>query len=218
MTLSHVKINMRDQFMQQYVVYTLEHNKTPESVYGFAKSMGVSEVEFYEHFSGLEALESTLFSEWFSQSFQQCADSSTWSTYTVREKVLAVFYTFLEHLKQYRSFILFLKKRDARLWTQCPDYLTGLRAVFTEKMKPVLNDGIETGELEARKYLDNKYADGLWLNLLFVLKFWIDDRSTGFEKTDAAIEKSVHLAMDLMGKSALDAALDFGRFLFQQRA
>jgi hypothetical protein len=33
----------------------------------------------------------------------------------------------------------------------------------------------------------------------------------------AAIEKSVNLAMDLMGKSPLDAALDFGKFLFQNK-
>jgi ubiquinone biosynthesis protein COQ9 len=49
------------------------------------------------------------------------------------------------------------------------------------------------------------------------LKFWIDDTSNAFEKTDAAIEKSVNLAMDLMGKSPLDAALDFGKFLFQNK-
>jgi hypothetical protein len=45
----------------------------------------------------------------------------------------------------------------------------------------------------------------------------MDDTSNAFEKTDAAIEKSVNLAMDLMGKSPLDAALDFGKFLFQNK-
>lgn len=218
MCYRHVKIYMKSQFMQQYVTYTLEHDKTPESVYRFTKSMGISEAEFYEHFAGLEALESALFSEWFIDAFKQCEESAPWAEYSVREKVLAVFYTFFEALKQQRSFVLFLKKRDGKVFTQWPAYLNGLRTVFLDKMKPVLNQGIESKELEARKYLDEKYADGLWLNFLFVLKFWCDDQSAGFEKTDAAIEKSVHLAMDLMGKSALDAALDFGRFLFQQRA
>jgi hypothetical protein len=84
-------------------------------------------------------------------------------------------------------------------------------------MKPILIQGIESKELTERKYLDDKYVDGLWVNFLFVLKFWLNDTSSGFEKTDAAIEKSVNLGMDLMGKGPLDAALDFGKFLFQNR-
>ena len=78
-------------------------------------------------------------------------------------------------------------------------------------------DGINKQELAERKYIDGKYVDGLWLNFLFVIKFWVDDNSPAFEKTDAAIEKSVNLALDLMGKSPLDAAFDFGKFLFQNK-
>jgi hypothetical protein len=84
-------------------------------------------------------------------------------------------------------------------------------------MKSIIHEGLDSKELAERKYIDEKYVDGLWINFLFILKFWIEDTSNGFEKTDAAIEKSVNLAMDLMGKSALDAALDFGKFLFQNR-
>jgi hypothetical protein len=40
-------------------------------------------------------------------------------------------------------------------------------------------------------------------------------RGANFEKTDAAIEKSVNLAFDLIGKGILDNALDFGKFLYQ---
>jgi hypothetical protein len=35
------------------------------------------------------------------------------------------------------------------------------------------------------------------------------------KKTDAAIEKSANLMLELMGKSALDSFIDFGKFLFQ---
>ena len=35
-------------------------------------------------------------------------------------------------------------------------------------------------------------------------------------ETDEAIEKSVNLAFDIIGKGVLDNALDFGKFLFQQ--
>jgi hypothetical protein len=53
-----------------------------------------------------------------------------------------------------------------------------------------------------------------------VLFWWfyvLKDDSKDFEKTDAAIEKSVQLSFELIGKGVLDVAIDFGKFLFQNR-
>ena len=47
--------------------------------------------------------------------------------------------------------------------------------------------------------------------------FWKEDNSPGFEKTDAAIEKSVNLAFDLIGKGAVDSAIDFAKFMYQNK-
>jgi AcrR family transcriptional regulator len=208
---------MKAQLIQQYIQSTLEHNATPQNVYLFAKEAGITETEFYTHFSGLEAIEMSIYKQWFDQTFERCARSEPWIAYGSREKVLAVFYTFLEELLPNRSFAQFLEKRDFPGIPKWPSYLKTLRESFIEKMKPILIQGIESKELTERKYLDDKYVDGLWVNFLFVLKFWLNDTSSGFEKTDAAIEKSVNLGMDLMGKGPLDAALDFGKFLFQNR-
>ncbi len=208
---------MKATLIQQYITYTLDNNKTPSSVYEFAKVAGMEEQAFYTHFSGLEALEMSIYEEWFNDAYAQCSASEVWAGYSSREKVLAVFYTFIEKIKPNRSFVKFLKDRDFKALPKWPSYLNKLREVFIDKMKGIIHEGLDTKELAERKYLDSKYVDGLWVNFLFVFKFWIDDTSVGFEKTDEAIEKSVNLAMDLMGKSALDAALDFGKFLFQNR-
>jgi hypothetical protein len=52
----------------------------------------------------------------------------------------------------------------------------------------------------------------------FILLFWKEDDSAGFEKTDAAVEKSVNLAFDLIGKGAVDSAIDFAKFLYQNKS
>jgi hypothetical protein len=80
-----------------------------------------------------------------------------------------------------------------------------------------MNEGMSTKEIEERKFISNKYGDAAWLNLLFVTDFWLKDKSSGFEKTDEAIERSVNLAFDLIGKSPLDSIIEFGKFLFQNR-
>lgn len=208
---------MKTKLIQAYIQYTLDQNSTPQSVYLFAKHLDMLEQDFYSYFASLESLESHIYQTWFEATMQQCSQSEPWNTYSAREKVLSVFYTFMENLKSNRSFVQFLKQRDWKPSLQWPAYLKGLHQSFLTHIQPILSEGIAANEIEERKFIDSKYAEGLWLNFLFVLKFWIDDTSNAFEKTDAAIEKSVNLAMDLMGKSPLDAALDFGKFLFQNK-
>ena len=208
---------MKDSLILKYITHTLEHNKTPENVYQFAKSAGITEAEFYTCFAGLEVLEMHIYKKWFETAYAKCAESDPWNSYTAREKVLSVFYTFIEELKGNRTFVKFLKERDFKALPKWPAYLNKLKDSFVGKMKPIIIEGIENKEIAERKYIDEKYVDGLWINFLFTLKFWIEDTSDNFEKTDAAIEKSVNLSLDIMGKGALDSALDFGKFLFQNR-
>jgi hypothetical protein len=208
---------MSSQMIKQYIEHTLLHNKAPESVYLFAKAIGMEEKEFYNHYASLGSLEADIYKIWFETAFKTCSESEPWVNYSAREKVLAVFFAFIEEVKNYRSFAVYLKNRDLVKLPKWPSYLNELHEVFMLNMKPILGEAIVSNEIQERKYLDDKYVNGLWLNFLFVLTFWLNDNSKSFEKTDESIERSVNLAFDLMGKSALDAALDFGKFLFQNR-
>jgi AcrR family transcriptional regulator len=209
---------MEPTLINAYITYTLEHNAAPANVYVFAKFANTTEQAFYEHYSGLEALEKAIYATWLNQAYDQCSQSEPWQGYSTREKLLSLFYTFIETVKPNRTFAVFLKNRDTVKLPKWPAYLSGLHNRFLELVKPIVQEGIINKEFAERKWLDERYADGLWLNFLFVLTFWLNDQSAGFEKTDAAIEKSVNLATDLIGKGPLDAALDFGKFLFQQKA
>ena len=39
-----------------YIDYVLTHNEAPKTVYSFAKDLGISESEFYDHFSSFEGI------------------------------------------------------------------------------------------------------------------------------------------------------------------
>jgi len=208
---------MKAELINKYIQYVLDHNQSPKSVYLFAKAADIEEKEFYKHFSSLQMLEAAIYKQWFTDAFSECTQSEPWQSYTTREKALAVFYTFIEHAKNHRSFAVYLKKRDLIKLPKWPTYLNELRNEFKVLMIPIVNEALDTKEVEARRFIDGKYIDALWGNFLFVLHFWLNDESPGFEKTDEAIERSINLAFDLMGKSPLDAALNFGKFLFQNR-
>jgi hypothetical protein len=53
--------------------------------------------------------------------------------------------------------------------------------------------------------------------LLLTLKFWLDDVSPKFEKTDIYIEKSVNLSFELMDTAPIDSLIDLGKFIFKEK-
>jgi hypothetical protein len=208
---------MKTKLMDLYISQTLDANKTPESVYLFAKSAGIAESEFYNEFSSLESLETEIFAEWWNKTTEQAGSTEVFNTYSAREKVLSLFFMWIENLKANRSFVNFLYKRDHHFPPKMPAYIKPLKEAFSNSIKPILSTAIDTNEVVDRKYLSDKYVDALWLNFIFITNFWMKDHSKAFEKTDEAIERSINLSFDMLGKSPLDSALEFGKFLFQNR-
>ncbi|MCF8255470.1 MAG: TetR/AcrR family transcriptional regulator [Bacteroidia bacterium] len=210
---------MKDKIIERYIQICLETQDTPKNVYQFSKELGMEEKEFYSHFSSLEAIENSIFLEWFMEVKNKLVQTEIFTAYSAREKILAFYFAWFEHLLNQRSFIKFLfePKNKGIPLPQFPYFLKEFRKEFMVFVQEIIDAGIESKELEDRKFLNKKYAEGIWMNYLFLQHFWLKDTSPAFEKTDAAIEKSVNLAFDLLATSPLDSLIDFGKFLFQNK-
>jgi len=102
-------------------------------------------------------------------------------------------------------------ERDQKSMIAMPKEAAAFKDRFKDFANEIILEGKETEEIANRPIISDRYDEAMWLQAWFVLKYWLDDRSPRFEKTDAAIEKSVNLAFDLMGKSAIDSFLDFAK-------
>ncbi|GGF37139.1 TetR/AcrR family transcriptional regulator [Echinicola rosea] len=211
------KIDKRKKIIDAYKNYVLEHGKSPASVFKFTKELKMKEADFYAFFSSFTAVKRAVWQKIFQVTLSTLESQEIYKQYSSREKLLAFFYTWIEELKHNRSYLLVLYGTHQLPSHTLPQELQGFRDDFKEYVKGVLAEGEENDEIAKRPYLSDKYDEGLWLQVLFVFRFWIKDHSDGFEKTDEAIEKSVNLAFDLMGKSALDTFVDFAKFLYQAR-
>jgi len=210
---------MKAEIISEYIRQTLENNEAPSSVYLFCKTLGMEEKAFYDHFSSLEALQDDIFNQWFLAVRDKVTSTEVYSSYSAREKLLAFFFAWFETLKEYRSYVnyQYQKHKGKGPSPMQLNFLNGMKRNFIEWAQQLMNEGMSTKEVEERKFISDKYGDAAWLNLLFVTDFWLKDKSSGFEKTDEAIERSVNLAFDLIGKSPLDSMIEFGKFLFQNR-
>lgn len=203
-------------WIEEYKRFILQENKTPRSVYELTHFVDVEEESFYEVFGGLNALSQRIWSEYYDQTTKRLTSEAVYLDYGVREKLLAFYFTLLEVLKRDRSFIKIVMK-EGLLPDWSPSFLDTFRKQYSAFVKGLVREGKETGEVADRMFISNQYDKPLWLQFLFILNFWLKDESQNFEKTDAAIEKSVNLSLDLMGKSPLDSLTDFAKFLYQSR-
>jgi len=215
-TKSKKKSIKPEDFQIAYLDHLLTHGVEPASVFVFAKNLKSSEDEFYENFNSFSSLERSIWRSWFEKTVEAIEADDAYPEYSVREKTLAFYFTWLENLKKNRSYVL-LKSKNLKRSELTPDFLEGLHHHFKAFINDLIIEGKDTSEVAERPF-SSQYEKVFWLHFMFVLKFWVNDDSASFEKTDAAIEKSVNLAFDLVGKGALDSMLDFGKFLFQNRS
>ncbi|MEI9921686.1 MAG: TetR family transcriptional regulator C-terminal domain-containing protein [Bacteroidota bacterium] len=205
-----------DKIRAAYVDYLLTNGKQPASVYKFCIDLGIKEESFYSDFGSFDAIEKDIWTSFITKTSRALQSDKAFATFTSRERILSFYYALLEELKNNRSFVL-QQIGTFRKPELTPSYLKGFKPVFEDFITLALNQGKSNGEISTRPYIDKIYPQLFWMHFGFIVLYWRDDDSAGFEKTDAAVEKSVNLAFDLIGKGAIDSAFDFAKFLYQSK-
>jgi AcrR family transcriptional regulator len=211
------KKDTRKLILDGFINHILENGTEPKSVFKFAKELKMKEEEFYSHFTSFESIKSAVWVAIFDFTLEQIESQEVYKEYSVREKFLSFLFTWIEELKKNRSYLLSLYQDKAKSFNSLPTDTKEFKEKFKDFAGEIILEGKETSEIASRPLISDRYDEALWLQVAFVFRYWLDDRSPRFEKTDAAIEKSVNLAFDLMGKSALDSFLDFAKFLYQTK-
>lgn len=198
---------------KEYIRYYCRNGKSPASVFAFCDELDMSEGEFYDFFTSFEQIESEVWKSAFDTAFEQVQQDEALKELSVRDRFLTFSFAWIELLKEHRSFYQLNFKNQ---WSPLPGTtLKNLRGHVKGSFQTWVIEGSANGEIERRFKMSDHYDEALWILLLFITGFWVKDESAGFEKSDAAIEKSVNLAFDLLSKGSVDSALDLGKFLFQ---
>ena len=200
-----------------YIDYFLENNKAPHSVYKFAKQYNFEEAEFYANFSSFEQIEKTFFTSLFQQTMGLLEKSEDFESYDARTKLLSFYFTYFEMLTANRSFTVTLLKEDKNKLKSLSK-LTELRKHFKQFFDTLEIEKIDLKQEKLIEFQEKTMSEMAWFQFLFTLKFWIEDTSLSFEKTDIFIEKSVNTSFDLMDIAPLKSLIDFGKFMWQEKA
>lgn len=210
------KNTTRDEIVSLYMNEVLEKGQKPKSVYHFAKDNDFTEAEFYNFFGTLEGLEKEIFRLFFVNTIDLLHKNEDYQQYDMKNKMLSFYFTFFEILTANRSYVLQSLKLDRNPLKNLVQ-LTSLREVFKEYVAEILTDDYRLEQEKLQKYQEKGIQETAWLQLMITIKFWIDDASPAFEKTDIFIEKSVNASFELMNVAPLNHLIDLGKFLFKEK-
>lgn len=208
------KEKMEEKIRKAYIEHRLLKDSAPGSVFAFCKELKIKESDFYQHYNSFLQIEQDFWKSKLDVTLHRLRDSEEWDSFSTREKLLAFYFTWFEELLDDRSFALCsFPKKPAGPFSDDPLQL--LKSSFETFAKELLIEGESKGEIASRGPISARYADLLWMQFVFLFNYWRKDYSQGFDHTDAAVEKSVNLGFDLMGKGVVESLLDFGKFLLK---
>ena len=205
-----------DRIIELYMHDSLENNKNPESVYLFCKKHSIVEKDFYKFFASLEAVEKRVFVSFHKLAVDLMNQSGDMPSLGFRDKLLTYYYTYFEILTANRSYVVFaLKGEKSRLNGLAK--LRELRRQFRLFIAEISEGYLKTQNERIRRTQQDALEEGAWIQFLVTLKFWMEDESSSFEKTDLFIEKSIRATFDLIDISPLESVIDFGKFLIKEK-
>ena len=204
----------QEKIFNKYVDYVLKHNRRPKSIHSFMEELKLKESTFYKYYDSFGALEKNFWKTVFSKVLESIQAEEVYPSYSVNEKLLAFYFTWIERLKEHREFVIFTLKEEC-IYELYPESFEYFKNDFEDFCDKLIAEGLATDEIANRSFLTDKYKYLLWYQPVSIIKFWVKDSSKEFEDTDALIEKTVNFSFDLMRSNGVDSFFDLAKFHIQ---
>ncbi|WPR71050.1 TetR family transcriptional regulator C-terminal domain-containing protein [Flavobacterium sp. NG2] len=215
MATKKIKIT-KEYIINQYMNYKLEHNEIPQSVHAFAKANGMTESDFYKFFGAMEAIEKEIYLTFLNNTIEMIETDTNYSSYDTKTKLLSFYFTFFELLTANRSYVK-LSLNNYKNQLKNILQLSSLHQEFKKYIASIVTEDFLLKQEKVQDFQQKAIQEAAWIQLLLTLKFWLDDDSASFEKTDIYIEKSVKLSFELINIAPIESLIDFGKFIFKEK-
>ncbi len=199
-----------------YMDYVAEHHTKPQSVEDFAQIHQFDDVIFYEYFTSFIDLEKTIYNVLFENSLNILKQSQEYYSFSKKDKLLSLYYTFFENLTLNQEFV---KQNLEGLEKQLKALSTfsllkkSFIAFIGELILETISLNVDSIEAIQKKAI----KESAWIQFLFILKFWLDDTSESSEKTDILIEKSINTSVEFLDTKSLYNIIDLAKFLYKEK-
>ena len=186
-----------NKIIYHFMNEVLETNQEPKNVYVFCKNHNISETDFYSFFGSFDALKQEIWVKFLENAINTIEKDVAYEGYLDKDKLLSLYFTLFEIMTLNRTYVKF-SFQENKEGLKNLKYLKKFRNQFKEFIVGIIRQSATSGSEKFLKVSEPVFSEGAWIQFLFLLKFWIDDTSRSFEKTDVLIEKSVNTVVGLL--------------------
>ena len=204
------------EILTLYMNFVSEKVSKPKSVHTFANDHKFEKATFYEYYASFEELEKDIFNIFFVNTLAVLQKSDEYTTFDSRNKLLSFYYTFFENLTVNRTYVLIALKTTKKSLKPLKK-LSKLKYSFQSYIDSLEIEKIDFNQDAIEKIQATALKNAAWFQFLTILKFWLEDESISFEKTDIFIEKSINTSFDLIDTKVLKSILDLGKFMIKEK-
>ena len=215
--MPQTKSKNREEILERYMSYAIEHGVDVD-LKEFCKSAKIKKKHFEEEFGSIKKIEKQVWTELMVASINTTTSDKQFSSFTTREQLLTLYYTFFENCSLNKAFLHQSIRQHGR-----PGMIKVLKPMkkqfvgFINSIQDLDLTIAKQFEASIEKFTNKAVGEAFFGQLLFLLDFWMHDVSRDFEKTDVAIEKTVKATMDVLDVTPIKSVIDFGKFIWQER-
>jgi hypothetical protein len=134
----------------------------------------------------------------------------------MKSKMLSFYFTLFEMMSANRSYVIMTLKENQNQLKNLIQ-LSGFKVEFRNYVSEIITDEVKTQYDKFKTIQEKAIKESAWIQFLMILKFWVEDESPAFEKTDIFIEKSVKASFELMNITPIESLIDLGKFLYKEK-
>lgn len=139
-----------------------------------------------------------------------------YENYDMKSKLLSFYFTLFEMMSANRSYVIMTLKENQNQLKNLIQ-LSGFKVEFRNYVSEIITDEVKTQFDKFKTIQEKAIKESAWIQFLMILKFWVEDESPAFEKTDIFIEKSVKASFELMNITPIESLIDLGKFLYKEK-
>jgi hypothetical protein len=178
--------------------------------------MVLTKLVFILFFGTLESVEKEIYKLFIEKTVELIQKDASYQDYDMKSKMLSFYFTLFEMLSANRSYVVMtLNEHKNQLKNLIQ--LSEFRAEFKNYVSEIITDETRTQFEKLQNIQEKAIQESAWIQFLMILKFWLEDESASFEKTDIFIEKSVKASFELMNIAPMESIIDLGKFLFKEK-